>query len=550
MRFAKEDFTLRAMLLCTINDFPAYGNLSGYSVKGKKACPICDDATVAPRLTYSRKNVYTGHRRFLSRYHPYRRMKKAFNGENESGMAPIPLEGDEVYEQVKDISVVFGKPNKFEKNAKYKKKSIFWNLPYWKHMSVRHCIDIMHVEKNVAESLIGTRLTFRERLKMATSKVIDPDTLDKLQADIVETLCQFEMYFPPSFFDISVHLVVHLVREAKLLGPVHLRDMYAFERYMGVLKGYTTNRYRPDASIVEGYIAAESRHEGRLEGKGTIGAKWVSLKSQELNDAHFLVLQHLTEAHPYIEEHMRILKLKYPKKNYKWLVEEHNRSFVKWFRVKVLDELSCTPNEVGETVKWLAYGPNTEVKSYEGYDINGYCFYTKRQDNKSTMQNSGVTLVASSTEFSSGTPTCNQMSYYGIIEDIWELQYTTFMIPLFKCKWAENKKGVRVDEYGFTLVDFSTQGYKNEPLIMASQAKQVFYISDPANDKWCVVLQGKRRILGVDNVVDEEEYDEFDDIPPFSEGLPSMPVEDNLETNYVRVDHNEGIWEDRDQAGN
>ncbi|XP_074299043.1 uncharacterized protein LOC141630060 [Silene latifolia] len=325
--------------------FPEFGdearNLRLGLLKGKKACPICDDATVAPRLTYSRKNVYTGHRRFLPRYHPYRRMKKAFNRENESGMAPIPLEGDEVYKQVKDINVVFGKPNKFEKNAKYKKKSIFWNLLYWKHMSVRHCIDIMHVEKNVAESLIGTLLNIPGKTKdgykarkdieeMGTRnelapqenekrvslppacytlskieksiiceclrgikvphgycsnmknivsmkdlrliglkshdnpvlmqqflpvsirsvlpkpvrvaitrlcfffnaiyrKVIDLDTLDKLQADTVETLCQFEMYFPPSFFDISVHLVAHLVREAKLLGSVHLRDMYAFE---------------------------------------------------------------------------------------------------------------------------------------------------------------------------------------------------------------------------------------------------------------------------------------------------------------------------------
>ena len=30
----EETFTLRALLLWTINDFPAYGSLSGYSVKG------------------------------------------------------------------------------------------------------------------------------------------------------------------------------------------------------------------------------------------------------------------------------------------------------------------------------------------------------------------------------------------------------------------------------------------------------------------------------------------------------------------------------------
>ncbi|KAL5578354.1 hypothetical protein UlMin_020053, partial [Ulmus minor] len=38
--YRNETFNLRATLLWTINDFPTYGNLSGYSVKGYKACPI------------------------------------------------------------------------------------------------------------------------------------------------------------------------------------------------------------------------------------------------------------------------------------------------------------------------------------------------------------------------------------------------------------------------------------------------------------------------------------------------------------------------------
>jgi uncharacterized protein YifN (PemK superfamily) len=29
-------------------------------------------------------------------------------------------------------------------------------LPYWKHLDIRHSIDVMHIEKNVCESLLGT----------------------------------------------------------------------------------------------------------------------------------------------------------------------------------------------------------------------------------------------------------------------------------------------------------------------------------------------------------------------------------------------------------
>jgi len=43
--YEKVNFNLRALLLWTINDFPAYGNLSGYSVKGHPACPICEENT-------------------------------------------------------------------------------------------------------------------------------------------------------------------------------------------------------------------------------------------------------------------------------------------------------------------------------------------------------------------------------------------------------------------------------------------------------------------------------------------------------------------------
>jgi len=50
-----------------------------------------------------------------------------------------------------------------------------------------------------------------------------------------------EKAFPPSFFDCQVHLLVHLVDEIAIAGPVHCRWMYWFERYMVVLKGYVRN---------------------------------------------------------------------------------------------------------------------------------------------------------------------------------------------------------------------------------------------------------------------------------------------------------------------
>jgi hypothetical protein len=56
--------------------------------------------------------------------------------------------------------------------------------------------------------------------------------------------------FPPSFFDIMVHRIVHLVHEIKMC-------MYPFERFMGILKHYVRNRARPEGSIVQGYVTEE-----------------------------------------------------------------------------------------------------------------------------------------------------------------------------------------------------------------------------------------------------------------------------------------------------
>ena len=88
--------------------------------------------------------------------------------------------------------------------------------------------------------------------------MVDVSTLDELQNQLIVTLCLLEKYFPPSFFDIMIHLTVHLVREVRLCGLVYLRWMYPFERFMKVLKSYVRNRNRPEGCIVECYIAEEA----------------------------------------------------------------------------------------------------------------------------------------------------------------------------------------------------------------------------------------------------------------------------------------------------
>ena len=158
-------------------------------------------------------------------------------------------------------------------------------------------------------------------LNAISQKVIDPESLSGLQIDVVQCLVSFELLFPPSFFNIMTHLLVHLVEEIRILGPVFLHNMFPFERFMGVLKKYVHNRARPEGSISKGYGTEEviefcvdfipdlkpigvpeSRHERRLSGKGTLGKKTTyCMDGHSFTQAHYTVLQNSTLVAPYVE---------------------------------------------------------------------------------------------------------------------------------------------------------------------------------------------------------------------------------------------------------
>ena len=312
--------------------------------------------------------------------------------------------GDHVLAMVNDLHVIFGKgpgglavPNDAENHAPmWKKKSIFWDLPYWKDLEVRSSINVMHVTKNLCVNLLGflgvygktkdtaeareelqrlhekdgmppkqyegpasyaltkeekeiffecllnmkvptgfssnikgiinmaekkfqnlkshdchvimtqllpvaLRGLLSENVRLAivklcaflnaiSQKVIDPEIIPRLQNDLVQCLVSFELVFPPSFFNIMTHVLVHLVDEIVILGPVFLHNMFPFERFMGVLKKYVHNRARPEGSISMGHQTEDVigfcvefipglkkiglpklQYEGRLTGKGTLG---------------------------------------------------------------------------------------------------------------------------------------------------------------------------------------------------------------------------------------------------------------------------------------
>jgi len=68
---------------------------------------------------------------------------------------------------------------------------------------------------------------------------------------IVLILCKLEKIYPLAFFDVMVHLAVHLPDQALLRGPVQYGWMYAIERRLGTFKCFIRNRAKPEGCVVE-----------------------------------------------------------------------------------------------------------------------------------------------------------------------------------------------------------------------------------------------------------------------------------------------------------
>ncbi|XP_010431497.1 PREDICTED: uncharacterized protein LOC104715823 [Camelina sativa] len=364
--------------------------------------------------------------------------------------------------------------------------------------------------------------------KRLCQRVLDPEKLISLEAECVETFCQLERYFPPSLFDIMYHLPIHLAREARLGGPVHFRWMYPFERYMKTLKAYVKNYARPEACMAEGYLAEEciafcmeflqnsvpveetiNRNEdvgspgGILEGRPFQKAAQVVLSDKERDIAHRYVLMNMAVMSPYVDMHLEELQSMDVRcrKSETLLWKLHADRFSQW----VKDKIPGNSEHHSEKLRWLAHGPRNIAQTYKGFVINGHRFHT--EDVMRKTQNSGVTYEAFSMCRASARDNrqmADMVVFYGVIQQIIMLDYHMFQIPLFKCKWANKGNGVKEEE-GFTLVNLNVNqsAYLQDPYILASQAKQVFYSRDDSSS-WSVVMRAPPR--GYHELETEEEF--------------------------------------------
>ena len=116
--FQLINFFKCAWLFYGLNDFPAYGNQSGWSTKGYLACPICNKDTVSTCLRS--KICYVDHCRFFHIGHPLR-CSCLHNNKHELRSAPTECTGEEVLLQLQSVENVILEKSRRNEDKKRKR---------------------------------------------------------------------------------------------------------------------------------------------------------------------------------------------------------------------------------------------------------------------------------------------------------------------------------------------------------------------------------------------------------------------------------------------
>ncbi|CAL2266011.1 unnamed protein product [Prunus armeniaca] len=204
-------------------------------------------------------------------------------------MPPKPLTGEEVLQMVEGVNYKWGSKkggsvgeNDGDKVC-WKKKSKFFDLEYWKYLPVRHVLDLIHIEKNVCDSIIGSLLEILGKNKDGIATQLD--LLDMgVKTDLQPEYGERRTRLPPErFATLSMNhtrlkgcvVEQYIAEEAVEFWIEHLYDV----RIVGVPSSHKMGVSKPLSGCI------------------------VTLVDRDLsNQTYLYVLENTEEVLPYIED--------------------------------------------------------------------------------------------------------------------------------------------------------------------------------------------------------------------------------------------------------
>ena len=132
------------------------------------------------------------------------------------------LERDGFLQVLKDVTVPDGYTSNISHHVNMKESKISGLKSHDNHILMQQIFPIAlrgTLPSHVTRPLIKLASFFRE----ICSKTLRVSDIVTVEADIAMILCELEKIFPPSFFTVMIHLVMHLAVEAKIGGSMHYR---------------------------------------------------------------------------------------------------------------------------------------------------------------------------------------------------------------------------------------------------------------------------------------------------------------------------------------
>jgi len=164
--------------------------------------------------------------------------------------------------------------------------------------------------------------------------------------------------------------------------------------------------------------------------------------------------------------------------------------------------------QINEELYALASQPDLRLRIFSGCIVDGVRYHTVDRESSRRTQNSGVMVE--------GSHNGEDIDFYGQLKEVIELQYNSDTnsqrtVVLFKCDWFDtcSKKSRMKNDGYFKSISHGSCWYKDDALILATQATKVFYLDDNKHgEPWKVVQKFLHRHLWNVNEVENDDKQE------------------------------------------
>ncbi|KAM3359779.1 hypothetical protein P3S68_019490 [Capsicum galapagoense] len=408
----------------------------------------------------------------------------------------------------------------------WKKKSIFFNLPYWEFNPLPHNLDLMHIEKNVFDNVIFTLLSDKEKSKDHV----------KAQKDLQDMGIRNDLWVDEND---EFKLDAFAIPKNKKVG--FLKTL----KNISVLDGYSSNISRR-IDLDQKRIFGLKSHDCHIlmQHLLLIAIRNVLLRQILFPPLFFTVIIHLIiylidevkKGGPvhyrwmyFVERLLGHFKSLVGNKSQpegsiaeSYIVEEALTLYSRYF--EEIESRLNRPKRVNDEPSQNEAYENSSMFPQQGKHVGG--FITEPLAHLETTQAHRYVLLncAAVKPFIEimnpdiADTISDEMKFLAQgpardLEDIVELNYyEKFRIVIFKCQWADTtqNRGFKIDAWKFNCVNFSKlihtgDRVDNDPYIESSQVNMVYYVDDENDKEWSVAVHLKPRDLFDMGEIDEEE---------------------------------------------